>query len=183
MKGEERERARRAAVHSLGWHAVCLSIVSHTTGASLFGVVVSFAYRCRIRMSSHRIGDKPKHNKEERKTVPYKEHEQKSIHIRYSIINMDNIIFKKNNQAFSTVLLPDLNPPEIVVLPAKWIMCRSVSKYMKEGGIKKFDSRRVFYSANRQRRANFRLPVQIGSSFDPNAQANCYRGQIKGTYG
>lgn len=95
---------------------------------------------------------------------------------------MDHIICKKNNQAFSVVLLPDLNPLEMVVVPVKLIKCRSVSKCLKRGGMAKFESRKVFYSANRQRRANFNLPVQTGS-FDANAQASCYRGQIKGTFG
>lgn len=90
---------------------------------------------------------------------------------------------KKNNQAFSAVLLPDLTPRDIVVIPAKWIHCRSTSKIMKGGGIAKFDSRKVFYSVNRQRRANFDLPVQVGSSFDENSPATCYRGQIKATFG
>lgn len=96
---------------------------------------------------------------------------------------MDHVrSYKKNNRAFSAVLLPNLTPPKVIAVPAKWIMCPSTSKYLKRG-MAKYDVRKVFYSVNPRRRANFFLPIQIGLAFDANVQAVCYRGHLKGTFG
>lgn len=87
-----------------------------------------------------------------------------------------------SRKTFVVVVLLDANPRELIVIPSKWIYELNIITAFNQHGVDACAERKIFYSNDFLRVANFRLPTRRFCPFDKHVDA-CYRAKIKGSFG